>query len=83
MKKHAKEVGLFDAKTHLSMLINRVERGEEITITRRGVAVARLVPAQSQQRPDLKQVAAKIRELSRGVKLKGVTIRELIEEGRM
>lgn len=38
-------VGAFDAKTHLSALLDRVERGEEITITRRGRAVARLVPA--------------------------------------
>ncbi|HSA79970.1 MAG TPA: type II toxin-antitoxin system prevent-host-death family antitoxin [Geminicoccaceae bacterium] len=37
-------VGAFEAKTHLSQLLERVERGEEITITRRGRAVARLVP---------------------------------------
>jgi prevent-host-death family protein len=40
-------VGTFEAKTHLSALLERVERGEEITITRRGRAVARLVPAAS------------------------------------
>jgi prevent-host-death family protein len=37
-------VGAFEAKTHLGQLLERVERGEEITITRRGRAVARLVP---------------------------------------
>lgn len=37
-------VGVHEAKTHLSKLLERVERGEEITITRRGQVVARLVP---------------------------------------
>jgi prevent-host-death family protein len=38
-------VGTFEAKTRLSALLERVELGEEITITRHGKAVARLVPA--------------------------------------
>ena len=36
-------VGVHEAKTHLSRLLERVAAGEEITITRRGEAVARLV----------------------------------------
>lgn len=39
-----REVGAFEAKTHLSELIAAVEAGEVVTITRRGRAVARLVP---------------------------------------
>ena len=39
------EVGLFEAKNKLSELVDRAERGEEIVITRRGKAVAKLVPA--------------------------------------
>ena len=37
-------IGLFEARTHLSELINRVERGEEVVITRHNKAVAKLVP---------------------------------------
>ena len=37
------EVSVYDAKTHLSQLIARAESGEEITITRHGRPVARLV----------------------------------------
>jgi prevent-host-death family protein len=37
-------VNIYDAKTHLSSLVARVEAGEEITISRHGRAVARLVP---------------------------------------
>ncbi len=40
-----KSVGVHEAKTHLSRLLQRVAAGEEITITRRGEALARLVPA--------------------------------------
>lgn len=40
-----KSVGVHEAKTHLSKLLERVAAGEEISITRRGDAIARLVPA--------------------------------------
>lgn len=43
-----KEVGAFEAKSRLGRLLDWVEAGEEVTITRRGKAVARLVP---QKRP--------------------------------
>ena len=39
-----REVGAFEAKTHLSELLAVVEAGETVTITRRGKAVAQLVP---------------------------------------
>jgi len=38
------EIGTFDAKNKLSALLDKVESGEEIVITRRGRPVARLVP---------------------------------------
>lgn len=42
-----KSVGVHEAKTHFSKLLERVAAGEEITITRRGEAVAQLVPTGS------------------------------------
>jgi len=47
----ASTVNVYDAKTQLSKLITRVEQGEEITISRNGRPVARLVPL-SPRRPD-------------------------------
>ena len=47
-------VGAFDAKTHLAALLDRVEAGEVVTITRHGKVVARLVPATAPV-PDLAQ----------------------------
>lgn len=40
-------VGAYEAKTHLAALLDRVERGETLTITRNGRPVARLVPAEA------------------------------------
>ena len=39
------KVGAFDAKTHLSSLLDKVSRGAEVLITRRGRPIARLIPA--------------------------------------
>ena len=46
------EVGAFEAKNTLGTLLDRVERGEEIVITRHGKPVARLVPTVRQIDPD-------------------------------
>ena len=46
-----KSVGVHEAKTHLSRLIDRVRAGEEIIIERRGHPVARLVPLEDTPRP--------------------------------
>ncbi len=75
-------VGLSDAKTHFCAVVERVAQGEEITITKRGVPVALLVPVPSRRRKDPQKVAGRIRAMRRGTRLEGVTIRQLIEEGR-
>jgi prevent-host-death family protein len=41
------EVGAFEAKNKLSALLDRVEQGEEIVITRHGRPIAKLIPAQA------------------------------------
>ncbi len=75
-------VGLFDAKTHLSALLERVAQGEEITITKHGTPVAILVPAANRRKKDPREVAERIRALRKGARLEGLTVRQLIEEGR-
>ncbi len=80
-----KTVGAYEAKTHLSQLLDDVAAGETITITRHGVPVARLVPPENDRKPSVDEVIEQIREFRRREKisLDGITIRELIEEGRM
>ena len=75
-------VGLFEAKTHLSALLERVAQGEQITITKHGTPAALLIPPANRQRKDPRKVAERIRALRRGVRLNGVTIRQLSERGR-
>ena len=77
-----KTVGAYEAKTHLPRLLEEVAGGEEITITKRGVPVARLVPVQHEPRMTVPEIAAAFKELRRGNRLNGITLRELIDEGR-
>jgi len=77
------QVPLFDAKNRLSALVEEVVRGTEVTITRRGIAVAKLVPIEpSFDREKARLAAEGLRNASRGIRLGGVTIKELVEEGR-
>ncbi|MBV9785149.1 MAG: type II toxin-antitoxin system prevent-host-death family antitoxin [Acidisphaera sp.] len=78
-----KEIGAFEAKNRLGTLLDWVERGEEIVITRRGKAVARLISSRpGASREDARDAARRIREMSKGVTLGGLKIKDLINEGR-
>ena len=76
-------VGAYEAKTHLSELLEKVEAGEEITITKHGAPVAKLVPVKKEVRPE-ERVAAidRIQKLATGLSLGGLKIKHLIREGR-
>lgn len=74
-------VGLFEAKTHLSDLVARVaDGGEDILITRRGKAVARLVPVESDAPVD--EALALLLSARRGSSSGSESLRDLIDEGR-
>ena len=81
-----RKVGAFEAKTKLSELLDRVERGEEIIITRRGKPVARVVPVQGTTREERKAQAEealkRLKELRKGVRLDGLNWKELRDAGR-
>jgi prevent-host-death family protein len=78
-----REIGAFEAKNTLGSLLDLVEKGEEIVITRRGRRVARLVPATGgRDREKALRAAENIIELSKGVTLGGLKIKDLINEGR-
>jgi prevent-host-death family protein len=75
-------IGAFDAKTHLSELLDRVETGETLTIARRGRAVAHLVPVADAGQARATEAAARLRLLRRGATLGGLDWRELRDTGR-
>jgi prevent-host-death family protein len=76
-----KECGVYEAKTHLPRLLDEVEAGEIIVITRHGKPVARLAPINAPKR-NVAEVIASIRESRKHNRLDGLTVRELIDEGR-
>ena len=76
------EIGAFEAKNTLGSLLDRVEKGEEIIINRRGKPVARLTPVRAER--DMKRARKameELRELSKGNRLDGLKIKDLINEG--
>ena len=77
------QVATYEAKNRLSALLAEVARGVEITITNRGVPVAKLVPpGPGFDRNKARRAAQGLRDASRGATLGGLTIKDLIEEGR-
>ncbi len=61
-------IGAYEAKTHLPRLLDRVEQGETLTITRHGRPVARLAPVEADDRARAAQAAEELRAIRRRVK---------------
>ena len=82
-----KSVGSYEAKTHLAQLLGEVEKGQTITITKRGKPIAVLSPAQAVAERDLCDIIAEFRAYSREQARKHSPlspreIKDMIEEGR-
>jgi prevent-host-death family protein len=82
-----KSVGCYEAKTHLPRLLSQVEKGETITITKRGKPIARIVPAEDRPARDVASVIREFRAYSRQQactlgKLSIKEIKAMTEEGR-
>jgi prevent-host-death family protein len=75
--------GAFEAKTHFSNLLDRVEKGDRIVITRHGREVAILAPVRESSLQDRRAMIERALASTKGTSLpKGKTIRDLIYEGR-
>lgn len=74
----------FDDRTPLGDLLDRCQLGMSLVITRHGLPVARLIPYSRPRDPaDVARAVRKLRSLRKGPKLpRGMTIKDLIEEGR-
>ena len=76
-------VGTFEAKTHLSDLLDRVSRGERITITRHGVPAALLIPVEEKEtKLTHREIVEGMRALRKRVKPGKISVREMVKEGR-
>jgi prevent-host-death family protein len=74
-------VGAYEAKTHLPRLLEQVEGGQVVTITKHGRAVARLVPA-GPAPTTAAEAIAELRRARSGVRRGRVSVRRMIDEGR-
>lgn len=75
-------VGTYEAKTHLTQLLERVAKGEKITITKHGVPVATLQPADSSKMMPVCSIIDQLKQFRYSHRLGGLSIRDMIEQGR-
>jgi prevent-host-death family protein len=77
------EISLFDAKTHLSGIVSAVEKDRiEFVITKRGKQVAKIVPIDYEQKPDIAAVLQAMDNLKQEIAKRGktgVTVEEILE----
>ena len=78
-----RQIGASDARKRLSALLDRVEAGDEVVITRRGRPVARLISANAgHDRVEAKRAADALLFATRGWRLEGLSVSDLKAEGR-
>lgn len=83
MQRGDNAVGAYEAKTHLSELLEKVEAGGEIIITKHGAPVAKLVPVRKEASAEQRAAAIRrIQKLSARLSLAGLKIKDLVKEGR-
>lgn len=77
-------IGAFEAKTHLSSLLEQVSKGETVVITRHGNAVAKLVPAdQASDKQKRGEAIRRLKAFGQQNSLKGLDWKSLRDDGRM
>lgn len=77
------DVGIYEAKSKLSQLVEKAEAGEEVILTRRGRPVAKIVNVAPAARRNRALLLGQIRALARRVRIpKRVSIRDIVAEGR-
>jgi prevent-host-death family protein len=76
-------IGAFEAKNRLGELLERAANGESIVITKRGRPLAVLGPVPAPRPRDKRAVIAAIRNFRHGKTLGGISVQELVDEGRV
>jgi prevent-host-death family protein len=74
-----REVQSSEAKTHLLRLLDDVERGETIVITRHGRAIARLVPETDNRREEVRKAIEEMKALRASLPKAGITVDDILQ----
>lgn len=77
-----RSIGAFQAKTHFSALLEEVEKGDQIIITKHGHAVAKLVPANDNNPERIRNAIKRLKEFGQSNKLGDLNWKDLRDEGR-
>ena len=75
-------IGAFDAKTHLPRLLRRVQEGERFVITKHNRPVAELIPFRERDPARIRAAIDRLAAFQKTHSLQGLSVRELIEDGR-
>ncbi|CAN5341706.1 type II toxin-antitoxin system prevent-host-death family antitoxin [soil metagenome] len=75
-------MGAFQAKTHFSALLEQVEKGEQVLITKHGRPVAKLVSVTGVDQTSIRQAINQLKEFAKQNKLNGLDWKTLRDEGR-
>lgn len=75
------EIGVYEAKTHLASLLDRVARGESFVITRHGKPVARLVAAAPHDAQGVREALARLDARREALARRGVRLEDLLDAG--
>lgn len=82
MREESNKIGAFNAKTHLSQLLEEVQNGNEITITKRGKPVARLIPfKERRENINMEEILKVFDAIRESIKEK-IDVKSYIAEGR-
>jgi prevent-host-death family protein len=76
-----REIGAYEAKTHLPKLLEQVEKGERFIITRHGRAVAELAPVGQRSGSDVRRAIKDLHSLRDELARRGVRMSDLLREG--
>jgi prevent-host-death family protein len=80
----SEQIGMFEAKTHFSKIIERTKNGADFVITQHGKPVAKIIPFEQEKKMTPEEVIEKFRELRKNYRGEpgSFDIRAAIEEGR-
>jgi prevent-host-death family protein len=76
------QIGTFEAKNRLSSLLDMVAAGEEVTITRNGKPIARLVPVETRDVESVRKAAEGLKAIRARSRPGPESLKDLVNEGR-
>ena len=78
------QIGAFEAKTHFSQIIQKVENGSDFIVTKRGKPVAKIIPYEQEKKMTHQEAIEALREMRKHYRGKpgDFNVREAIEDGR-